>query len=295
MQALAVSPAELGEAATAKAAQYLDGAQEADGGWALTPGSGSNSQSTAWAAQGLESAGVDPDSARNGGESGFDYLEARQARNGHYRYSRGSDQTPVWVTAQALLALERQPFPIAAVEREPAEDEGGSNNGSSDGTDPQGGGSGGGGDGSSGQNQGEDGEGAGGNDGGAGTDGNGNPQNSGEVRLEALRRWLNDELALSPFSGLNTIKAADFLRWRELSLTYRVPRDFAQRVNLRNLSFTIAGRNLALWTKYDGVDPELNALGRGAGSSLDQNFLDGIEAFGFAIPRRILFTMRMGF
>ncbi len=128
-----------------------------------------------------------------------------------------------------------------------------------------------------------------------GTDGNGNPQNSGEVRLEALRRWLNDELALSPFSGLNTIKKADFLRWRELSLTYRVPRDFAQRVNLRNLSFTIAGRNLAMWTKYDGVDPELNALGRGAGSQLSQNFLDGVEAFGFAIPRRILFTMSMGF
>ncbi len=175
MQALAVSPAELGEAANAKAAQYLDGAQEADGGWALTPGSGSNSQSTAWAAQGLESVGVNPDSVRNGGKSGFDYLDARQAPNGRYRYSRDSDQTPVWVTAQALLALERQPFPIAAVEREPAEDEGGSNNGSPDGTgDSQGGGSGGGGDGSSGQNQGGDGEGAGGNDGGAGTDGNGN-------------------------------------------------------------------------------------------------------------------------
>ena len=128
-----------------------------------------------------------------------------------------------------------------------------------------------------------------------GVDASGNPQNSGEVRLDALRRWLNDELALSPFSGLNTIKEADFLRWRELSLTYSVPRSYAQRLRLRNLSFTVAGRNLALWTKYDGVDPELNAVGRGAGSSLSQNFLDGVEAFGFAVPRRVLFTMRMGF
>jgi hypothetical protein len=33
------------------------------------------------------------------------------------RYSRSSDQTPVWVTAEALMALDGQPLPIAAVAR----------------------------------------------------------------------------------------------------------------------------------------------------------------------------------
>jgi hypothetical protein len=33
------------------------------------------------------------------------------------RYSRTSAQTPVWVTAQALMALERKPLPIAPVKR----------------------------------------------------------------------------------------------------------------------------------------------------------------------------------
>jgi hypothetical protein len=128
-----------------------------------------------------------------------------------------------------------------------------------------------------------------------GLDGSGNPENSGEVRVEALKTWLNELLALAPFSGLNTIKQADFVRWRELSLTYNVPKSFTGRFNLRNLSFTVAGRNLALFTKYDGVDPELNAVGRGSGSQLDQNFLSGVEAFGFPIPRRIEFRMRLGF
>ena len=128
-----------------------------------------------------------------------------------------------------------------------------------------------------------------------GVDASGTPQNSGEVRLEALREWLYENLALNPFSGLNHIKEADFLRWREISLTYRAPNSFVQNLGLRNLSLSIAARNLNIWTKYDGVDPELNAIGRGAGNSLDDNFLDGIEAFGFAIPRRILFTLRFGF
>ena len=128
-----------------------------------------------------------------------------------------------------------------------------------------------------------------------GVDANGGQLGDGEVRYAALQDWLYETLALSPFSGLNTIEKADFLRWREISLAYSVPRSVVQRLGVRNLSFSIAGRNLALWTKYSGVDPELNAVGRGGGNDLDNNFLDGVEAFGFAIPRRVVFTMRLGF
>lgn len=128
-----------------------------------------------------------------------------------------------------------------------------------------------------------------------GVDANGNQLGDAEVRYEALKEWLYETLALSPFSGLNMIKDADFLRWREVSVGYSVPRAVVQRLGVRNLSFSVAGRNLALWTKYDGVDPELNAVGRGGGNDLDNNFLDGVEAFGFAIPRRVVFTMRLGF
>ena len=38
-----------------------------------------------------------------------------QRGDGSFRYSRSSSQTPVWVTAQALVALERKAFPLAAV------------------------------------------------------------------------------------------------------------------------------------------------------------------------------------
>ena len=128
-----------------------------------------------------------------------------------------------------------------------------------------------------------------------GIDDNGNPQNSGEARLEALQTWLNDLLALAPFSGLNTVEKADFIRWRELSLTYRFPSRWVEKFGARRLSLTAAGRNLMLFTKYDGVDPELNAVGRGAGSSLDQNYLTGVEAFGFPIQREYSVKLRLQF
>jgi hypothetical protein len=43
------------------------------------------------------------------------YLRSLTAADGHIRYSRGADQTPVWVTAEALMALAGRPLPIAPV------------------------------------------------------------------------------------------------------------------------------------------------------------------------------------
>jgi energy-coupling factor transport system substrate-specific component len=99
---------------------YLKSAQEADGGWALVESGAANSQSTAWAIQGLLAAGVDPAGVRKNGRNGLDFLAARQQGDGHYRYSKASDQTPTWVTGQALLAVNSKPFPLSPVAQSPS-------------------------------------------------------------------------------------------------------------------------------------------------------------------------------
>ena len=97
---------------------YLRRDQNRDGGWPLGGSGPSNSQSTAWAVQGLVAAGASPGAAK-AGRSGLDYLAARRAADGHYRYSSSSDQTPVWVTGQVLMAVARKALPLAAVPRKP--------------------------------------------------------------------------------------------------------------------------------------------------------------------------------
>jgi prenyltransferase beta subunit len=101
--------------AVARGAAFIARTQNADGGFPLQPGAGSNAQSTAWAIQALVAAGRDPDRVRRAGSrSPIGYLGTLVASDGSVRYSRTSAQTPVWVTAQALTALARRPFPIRA-------------------------------------------------------------------------------------------------------------------------------------------------------------------------------------
>ena len=102
-----------------RGAAYLRNVQRPGGGFPLAGGV-VNAQSTAYAVQGLIAAGASPSSVRQGGRSPLDYLASVQARDGHYRYSTSSDQTPVWVTGQALLAADGAAFPLAPVSRSTA-------------------------------------------------------------------------------------------------------------------------------------------------------------------------------
>jgi energy-coupling factor transport system substrate-specific component len=115
LQALAVAGA--APARTMKrAVAFIRGQQNRDGGFPSEPGDDSNAQSTAWAVQGLIAARVSAAGLhRRGAPSPLAFLRSLIAPDGHVRYSRSSDQTPVWVTAQAAMALAGKALPLAPV------------------------------------------------------------------------------------------------------------------------------------------------------------------------------------
>jgi hypothetical protein len=124
-----------------------------------------------------------------------------------------------------------------------------------------------------------------------------NPASTGDQRYAAAQQWLG-LVALSPYDGYNQNDPGDFIRWRELSLTWTAPTAFASRVRARDLALVFAARNLLLWTKYPGTDPEINF--NGTSNSLDanqtdNNFYDASDTFGLPIPRRFTISARLGF
>ena len=102
-----------GGSAAHGAVGYLGRGQNPDGGFPQMKGGKSNAQSTAYAVQGF----VAVHAGRDNVTRALRYLKRLQRRNGSIRYSSVSSQTPVWVTAQALTALRRKPFPLRPVPR----------------------------------------------------------------------------------------------------------------------------------------------------------------------------------
>jgi hypothetical protein len=113
--------------ASHRAVDYLRGAQHKGGGFPLGGSGTINTQSTAWAVQGLLGAGRDPDSFKRGGVSAPGFLENNQRADGSYRYAKPSaatppevaNQTPIFVTGEVLVAVAGKSFPIPAPTRQP--------------------------------------------------------------------------------------------------------------------------------------------------------------------------------
>jgi TonB-linked SusC/RagA family outer membrane protein len=84
----------------------------------------------------------------------------------------------------------------------------------------------------------------------------------GNHRLANDPRVSREEWQLLRYGGNRPfIEKADFVKLREISVRYNFPNSWAQRVGTDALSLTLAGRNLGVWSKYSGADPEVNIGG----------------------------------
>ena len=72
-----------------------------------------------------------------------------------------------------------------------------------------------------------------------------------------------DEVLVRQFAAQTYmhIQRADFIKLRDLALSYDLPPVLLNRLRLRRSTVTVAGHNLKIWTKYGGADPEVNFHG----------------------------------
>jgi TonB-linked SusC/RagA family outer membrane protein len=81
--------------------------------------------------------------------------------------------------------------------------------------------------------------------------------------------------------GATYINNSSFLRFREISLSYMLPDQWAQRFGGSRATVTMAARNLGEITNWTGMDPEARFLGgaRGLFGGLEQNHLPQSTSF----------------
>ncbi len=88
-------------------------------------------------------------------------------------------------------------------------------------------------------------------------DGSGNSPgtNNPTAPLWLQARAISNNIGAAPALD---VEDGSFVRVREVSVTYTVPHSLTRKLRLQNLSVTGAVRNLALWTRYSGIDPEVS-------------------------------------
>jgi hypothetical protein len=84
------------------------------------------------------------------------------------------------------------------------------------------------------------------------------------------------------------VEDGSFVKLRELSATYTISTAPVRRLFSQGVDLTVSGRNLWVWTKYSGYDPEINLFGTNAGGlqSVQTTAADrGFDFGGYPIPR----------
>ena len=72
----------------------------------------------------------------------------------------------------------------------------------------------------------------------------------------------------------HVIQDASFVKLRELSASYELPDQWMGRAGITGATLSVAGRNLATWSDYNGIDPEV-----GLGGALDQGLIPPLTQF----------------
>jgi len=119
----------------------------------------------------------------------------------------------------------------------------------------------------------------------AGTDGNGDP-----IYVENLGENINDPngTLILPYAGATTWRfpqsflfPADFLKLREISITYHLPAKLLDRWKpVQGMNISVFSRNIMLWTKAKiNIDPENAFKPSPSVQGNGMQFLQGVEQF----------------
>jgi len=85
------------------------------------------------------------------------------------------------------------------------------------------------------------------------------------------------------------VEDGSFLRWNDLTIAYTLPSSgFLKKSGLNNVSVFVSGKNLALFTKYSGNDPEVSSF------AFD-GLRPGIDYFSYPNARSYTIGINVGF
>ena len=91
------------------------------------------------------------------------------------------------------------------------------------------------------------------------------------------------------------VEDGSYLRLKNIALGYNLPAAFAQKIRMSNVRLSVSAQNLLTFTKYSGLDPEVNYFGSGGGTTSSGNTTQGFDFGNFPTVRSVTFNVNLKF
>jgi TonB-linked SusC/RagA family outer membrane protein len=94
--------------------------------------------------------------------------------------------------------------------------------------------------------------------------------------------WYMNRKMANEMSGFGSTlyESTDFIRLKDVSLAYQLPKNVVSRIGMSNLKIYVSGRNLLTFTDWSGLDPELVDQDAQRNIPMQKEFIFGLN-FGF--------------
>ena len=88
------------------------------------------------------------------------------------------------------------------------------------------------------------------------------------------------------------VEDGSYMRLKNIQLTYNVPSSILKKIKLSSAQIYVQGQNLFTFTKYKGLDPDINL--RTSGND-NQDIHMGIDEGAFPVAKSYNIGLRVGF
>lgn len=99
----------------------------------------------------------------------------------------------------------------------------------------------------------------------------------------------SDQVSIQPSTYY--LEKGSYFRMKNIQFTYRLPQALLSRLNLGATSFYVQGQNLFTFTKYSGMDPEINLRSYSAGN--DRQI--GVDGGSYPVAKTVLVGLNLSF
>ena len=91
------------------------------------------------------------------------------------------------------------------------------------------------------------------------------------------------------------VEDGSYIRLKNIAIGYNFPSKVIESLGVENLRLTVSAQNLLTFTKYSGLDPEVNYFGRSGDNSRSANTVQGFDFGNYPTVRSVNISLNLKF